>query len=240
MLADIPGLIEGAAGGAGLGHEFLAHVERCRVLVHLVDVRAGGDPPAAYEAVAGRAGRLRRRARARCRSWSCCPSATWCPTTRRRRAVAEWSDRWAATRRGRGRRLVGDRRRAGRAARRRSSSAVPAEAEPGAGGRGGRARVRGRAHHLPARRRPGLRRRAQRATACSGSPGAGSRCWSRATTSEPRGARLPRAAAARDRRDRRARARRVRARRRGPDRRGGVRAPPWRGSSRPSPTLRRR
>ena len=41
VLADIPGLIEGAAGGAGMGHEFLAHVERCRVLVHLVEV----DPP---------------------------------------------------------------------------------------------------------------------------------------------------------------------------------------------------
>jgi GTPase len=50
VLADIPGLIEGAAGGAGLGHEFLAHVERCRILVHLVDV-AGEDPAGAYEAV---------------------------------------------------------------------------------------------------------------------------------------------------------------------------------------------
>ena len=50
VLADIPGLIEGAAEGAGLGLEFLAHVERCRVLIHLVDI-AGEDPPTAYEAV---------------------------------------------------------------------------------------------------------------------------------------------------------------------------------------------
>jgi len=52
VVADIPGLIEGAAGGAGLGHEFLAHVERCAVLVHLVELAPPeGDPVANYEAV---------------------------------------------------------------------------------------------------------------------------------------------------------------------------------------------
>src|SRR5918995_2638333 len=52
VLADIPGLIEGAAEGAGLGHEFLAHVERCRLLVHLVEVApAEGNPESNYEAV---------------------------------------------------------------------------------------------------------------------------------------------------------------------------------------------
>ncbi len=52
VLADIPGLIEGAAEGAGLGHEFLAHVERCAMLVHLVDLAPlEGDPVANYGGV---------------------------------------------------------------------------------------------------------------------------------------------------------------------------------------------
>ncbi len=50
VLADIPGLIEGAHEGAGIGDRFLGHVERCRSLVHLVDA-AGEDPVDAYRTV---------------------------------------------------------------------------------------------------------------------------------------------------------------------------------------------
>ena len=50
VLADIPGLIEGAAEGAGIGDRFLGHVERCRVLIHLIDI-AGEDPAEAYQTV---------------------------------------------------------------------------------------------------------------------------------------------------------------------------------------------
>jgi GTP-binding protein len=54
VIADIPGLIEGAAEGAGLGHEFLAHVERCSMLVHLVELTPlEGEPAGNYEMVRG-------------------------------------------------------------------------------------------------------------------------------------------------------------------------------------------
>ncbi|MCK9543181.1 MAG: GTPase ObgE [Novosphingobium sp.] len=50
VLADIPGLIAGAAEGAGIGDRFLGHIERCRVLIHLIDI-AGADPAQAMQVI---------------------------------------------------------------------------------------------------------------------------------------------------------------------------------------------
>ncbi|MFK7898899.1 MAG: GTPase ObgE [Myxococcota bacterium] len=63
VVADIPGLIEGASEGAGLGHQFLRHVERTRVLIHLLDLEAmiveGRDLLADYDAIRKELGRYR-------------------------------------------------------------------------------------------------------------------------------------------------------------------------------------
>ena len=53
VIADIPGLIEGASEGVGLGHAFLRHVDRCRMLIHIVDVAGseGRDPKEDFEKI---------------------------------------------------------------------------------------------------------------------------------------------------------------------------------------------
>ena len=53
ILADMPGLIEGAGDGKGLGHQFLRHIERCRVIIHVIDMGAedGRDPLKDYEVI---------------------------------------------------------------------------------------------------------------------------------------------------------------------------------------------
>ena len=53
VMADIPGLVEGASEGVGLGHDFLRHVDRCRLIIHVVDVSGieGRDPIEDYEKI---------------------------------------------------------------------------------------------------------------------------------------------------------------------------------------------
>ena len=218
VLADIPGLIEGAAEGAGLGHEFLAHVERCRLLVHLVEVDAGGGRPGG-ELRDGprRARRLRRRARrlpeiVALSKIDLLPEdetpSGWSPsgasgTVARPSAVLGVS---SATGAGLDELRAGDlrarcpRRRAAAAAAIRPSSR-PSTASTGPASEEGFDVERGGRRPLPGH---GPRDRA-----------AGRAPRPR----EPGGARLPRAAPPRDRRDRRAAARGLRAGRRGRDRR---------------------
>jgi GTP-binding protein len=101
VIADIPGLIEGASGGAGLGHDFLAHVERTRLLVHVLDLApelsAGeeADAVANHETIehelAAHDERLARLPRVLALS-----KADLVPPERTAEAIAQWSERLGA------------------------------------------------------------------------------------------------------------------------------------------------
>jgi GTP-binding protein len=158
VIADIPGLIEGASGGAGLGHEFLAHVERTRLLVHVLDLAPldGSDPEANHATI-------ERELRAYDRRLAGLPrilalsKADLVPPSRPRPRRGAWRERLGGT--SRARHVERDRPGPRRA---RAAAAAPRPVEaPGARAARGPRRPR-RAPGLPARRRPRLRRRSAR------------------------------------------------------------------------------
>jgi GTPase len=94
VLADIPGLIEGASGGAGLGHEFLAHVERCRLLIHVLDLcPLDGSDPAADHATVEAELREHGHGLAALPRILCLSKADLVPPEEVERRVAEWEAR---------------------------------------------------------------------------------------------------------------------------------------------------
>jgi GTP-binding protein len=94
VLADIPGLIEGASAGAGLGHEFLAHVERCRLLIHVLDLAPldGSDPPENYATVEAEL-REHGHGLAELPRIVCLSKADLLPASEVDRSVRQWQDR---------------------------------------------------------------------------------------------------------------------------------------------------
>jgi GTPase len=94
VLADIPGLIEGASGGAGLGHEFLAHVERCRLLVHVLDIAPlDGSQPAGNHTTVERELREHGGGLAALPRILCLSKTDLVPQERVEQALREWRER---------------------------------------------------------------------------------------------------------------------------------------------------
>ena len=95
VLADIPGLIEGASAGAGLGHEFLAHVERCRLLIHVLDLAPldGSDPLTNYDTVEAELGE-HGHGLAELPRILCLSKADLLPTAEVRERAREWEARY--------------------------------------------------------------------------------------------------------------------------------------------------
>jgi GTP-binding protein len=94
VVADIPGLIEGASGGAGLGHEFLAHVERTRLLVHVLDIAPlDGSDPASNHATVEAELRGYGHGLADLPRILCLSKADLVPPAQAARAAADWGER---------------------------------------------------------------------------------------------------------------------------------------------------
>jgi GTP-binding protein len=94
VLADIPGLIEGASAGAGLGHEFLAHVERCRLLIHVLDLApVDGSDPATNHATVESELREHGHGLAELPRMLCLSKADLLPPAEVERGVHEWEAR---------------------------------------------------------------------------------------------------------------------------------------------------
>jgi GTP-binding protein len=94
VIADIPGLIEGASGGAGLGHDFLAHIERTRLLVHVLDLApVDGSDPVDNHATVERELELHNPRLALLPRVLALSKADLVDADRRRAALAEWSAR---------------------------------------------------------------------------------------------------------------------------------------------------